>query len=182
MYFVLHPLRLPDLLWNAFTSLYYEPEVDTDKPEVDTNNDFRAWFLFLHIYHSFMAVFVSSCMGKVGQSSWYNVESHPQPGTLYHFFHLYNGNTNIPLARVTGGSRSPHWASPAWRGLLQFLSPSICLIILTFLLTPDPPALLHISMLINSCRTKILSESVITVQLCTEDARLTDTSKVWDNI
>ena len=28
----------------------------------------------------------------------------------------------------------------------------------------------------------ILSESVITVQLCTEDARLTDTSKVWDNI
>ena len=165
MYFVLHLLSLPQLLQNAFTSLYSKPEVDTDKPAVDTNNDFRAWFLFLHIYHFFMAVFVSSCMGKVGQS-WYNVESHPQPRHIislyHHFFHLYNGNTNIPLARVTGGSRSPHWASPAWRGLLQFLSLCICLIILTFLLTPDPPAL-HISMLINLCRTKILSASVLTV-------------------
>ena len=84
------------------------------------------------------------------------------PGSYYHFFQLYNGNTNIPLARVTGGSRSPHWAAPAWRGLLQFLSLCICLIILTFLLTPDPPAL-HISMLINLCRTKILSASVLTV-------------------
>ena len=64
--------------------------------------------------------------------------------TGYHFnikIHPYNGNTNIPTSESRkGGSRSAHWASPAWRGLLQFLSPSICLIILTFLLTPDPPA------------------------------------------
>ena len=59
----------------------------------------------------------------------------------YHFciFHLYNGNINISNSQSHGGSRSPHWASPAWRGLLHFLSPCICLIILTLLLTPPAP-------------------------------------------
>ena len=45
---------------------------------VDTNNDsVRAWYLFLHIYHFFMAVFVSSWIGKVDQSRR-DVESHPR--------------------------------------------------------------------------------------------------------
>ena len=106
-------------------------------------------------------------MLKVTHATWYhfNIKIHP-----------YNGNTNIPtLESRKGGSRSAHWASPAWRGLLQFLSLCICLIILTFLLTPDPPACPPYFHADNLFQTKTLVSCrwAQVTALLTEDSRLT---------
>ena len=137
----------------------------------------RAWYLFLHIYHFFMAVFVSSCMGKVDQSRR-DVESHPRSRHIISLciFHLYNGNINISYSQ--GGSRSPHWASPAWLGLLQFLSPCICLIILTLLLTP--PQYFQA----DTTYFRIMSHVPQSLLSFVKQTSywLTDAPKVWDKI